>query len=415
MRGGTPNGLASPTPERKSLSVQTQRPIHASPSNPFYCGSNCGNGTPDLALEIFELPLFRFLPVLALTTLMACASSYDRTAVTPTAETYENFYPVAAAAEVRSFQDGGEENLASYQQSMETVVRQVPKGRGLNILALSGGGQHGAYGAGVLNGWSQTGKRPDFDIVTGISTGALIAPFAFLGTEYDTNLKRFYTETSTRDVAQLDLAGALFGRGFLGKTTPLRKAIQTELSDELIRKIAEEHTKGRRLIVGTTNIDAERPVLWDIGAMATLDTPKSRTLIRDVILASAAIPVVFEPVTLEVTDGNETREELHVDGGLTREIFAYPAEVRLGPILRKAGLAGRKNRLWLIHNKTLEPTFNPLPGNATAVAGRAFEMLIRSQSIGNIQEAVFLAKTRWVTSQPDIHPERVHHKADRSL
>lgn len=324
--------------------------------------------------------------------LSACAGSYDRAKVTPTAETYESFYPVGATKAVREFEDDGQENLETLENDMRKTLAQVPRGQGLNVLALSGGGQHGAYGAGVLKGWTKAGTRPPFDIVTGISTGALIAPFAFLGSEYDGRLERFYTQTSTRNVVSLNVTGALFGRGFLARTVPLRAAIEAELSDDLIALIAAEHRKGRRLLIGTTNIDAGRPVLWDIGEMAQIDTSQARALIRDVILASAAIPVVFDPVTIKVTDGKVVREELHVDGGLTREIFAYPYEIRMGSLLRWAGLANQKNRIWLIHNKQLESTFEPLPGNATAVAGRAFEMLIRSQSIGNITSVLSLAK-----------------------
>jgi Patatin-like phospholipase len=344
--------------------------------------------------------------------LVACASSYDRTNVTPTAETYERFYPSAASSDVRQFEDGGREALVTLQEYLKPTLAQVPRGRGLNILALSGGGQHGAYGAGVLNGWTTSGKRPDFDIVTGISTGSLIAPFAFLGSGYDARLKRFYTQTTTRDVARLDVAGAIFGRGFLGKTTPLRAAIERELTDDLITAIGAEHRKGRRLLVGTTNIDAERPVLWDIGQMAQIETPQARALIRDVILASAAIPVVFPPITIEVTDGDIRREELHVDGGLTREVFVYPPGLPMGQMLRQAGLSGRDNTIWLIHNKTLEPSFEPLPGNATAVADRAFEMLIRSQSIGNIESILSLAKRDGLGANITYIPRDFTHKPD---
>lgn len=357
------------------------------------------------------MPGFRFALSLTLSlVLVSCASSYDRTNVTPTAETYEQFYPSAASADVRQFEDGGREALVTLQEQLQPTLAQVPGGRGLNILALSGGGQHGAYGAGVLNGWTASGQRPDFDVVTGISTGALIAPFAFLGPDYDARLKRFYTQTTTRDVARLDVAGAIFGRGFLGKTTPLRAAIERELSDGLIAAIGAEHRKGRRLLVGTTNIDAERPVLWNIGQMAQIETPQARALIRDVILASAAIPVVFPPITIEVTDGNIRREELHVDGGLTREVFVYPPGLPMGRMLRQAGLSGRRNTIWLIHNKTLEPSFEPLPGNATAVADRAFEMLIRSQSLGNIESILSLAKRDGLRANITYIPREFAHK-----
>lgn len=344
--------------------------------------------------------------------LTACAASYDRTELTPTAKTYETFLPVGTNADSRYFEDDSGARLADLDSEMRKTLAQVPKGRGLNILALSGGGQHGAYGAGVLNGWSDTGTRPSFDVVTGISTGALIAPFAFLGPEYDSSLKRFYTATATRDVVRLDLTGAVFGRGFLTKATPLKQAIQQELTDDLIRKVAEEHRKGRQLLIGTTNIDAERPVIWNIGAIAQSDTPQARELIHDVILASASIPVVFQPVTIDVTNGEIVREELHVDGGLTREIFAYPYELQMRQLLRSAGLSNRNNRIWLIHNKKLEPTFDPLPGNATAVANRAFEMLIRSQSLGNIDSILALANRDGLRANITYIPKEFLTKPD---
>ncbi|WP_170415592.1 patatin-like phospholipase family protein [Ruegeria atlantica] len=338
------------------------------------------------------MPSYKICVVFALALMLtACAGSYSRTALAPTAENYESFLPVGVTSDSRYFEDDSHDRLASLNRDMRKTLAQVPNGRGLNVLALSGGGQHGAFGAGVLNGWSETGTRPTFDVVTGISTGAIIAPFAFLGSDYDGPLKRFYTETATRDVVRLDVSGAVFGRGFLTKATPLKAAIRQELTDDLIRKIAEQHRQGRQLLIGTTNIDAERPVLWNIGAMAQTDTPQARDLIRNVILASASIPVVFQPVTIKVTNGEVRREELHVDGGLTREIFAYPYELQMRQLLRAAGLSNRKNRIWLIHNKKLEPTFDPLPGNATAVANRAFEMLIRSQSLGNIESILVLS------------------------
>lgn len=279
------------------------------------------------------------------------------------------------------------------------------------------GGQHGAYGAGVLNGWTASGNRPKFDIVTGISTGALIAPFAFLGPEYDDRIERFYTQSTTRDVVRLDLGGALFGKGFLAKTTPLRAAIERELSDDVINKIAQEHAKGRRLFVGTTNIDAERPVTWDVGAIAMIGNEESRQLIRQVVLASASIPVVFEPVSIPVTDGDILREELHVDGGLTREVFAYPHGIEMRKLLKRSGLSGRQNRIWVIHNKKLEAHYTPQAENATAVAHRAFELLIRAQSIGDIERIVeqgardgLVTNLTWIPVEFDVQPEEAFDK-----
>ncbi|WP_170423683.1 patatin-like phospholipase family protein [Ruegeria arenilitoris] len=359
------------------------------------------------------MPSFKtYLSVVLVLALTACAGSYDRTDLTPTAENYETFLPVGAGMDSRYFEDDSRDQLTALKAEMRKTLAQVPRGRGLDILALSGGGQHGAYGAGVLNGWTDTGTRPTFDVVTGISTGALIAPFAFLGSDYDDRLQRFYTETATRDVVRLNLPGAVFGRGFLTKATPLKEAIRQELTDDLIRKIAEQHRKGRQLLIGTTNIDAERPVLWNIGAIAQSDTPKARELIRDVILASASIPVVFQPVSIEITNGEVQREELHVDGGLTREIFAYPHDLQMRQLLRAAGLSNQKNRIWLIHNKKLEPTFDPLPGNATAVANRAFEMLIRSQSLGNIESILALSNRDGFQANITYIPKEFQTKPD---
>ena len=166
------------------------------------------------------------------------------------------------------------------------------------------------------------------------------------------------------------------------------------------------------MLIGTTNIDAERPVLWNIGAIAQSDTPKARDLIREVILASASIPVIFQPGPIDVTNGEVQREELHVDGGLTREIFAYPHDLQMRQLLREAGLSNQKNRIWLIHNKKLEPTFDPLPGNATAVASRAFEMLIRSQSLGNIESILALANRDGFQANITYIPKEFQTKPD---
>lgn len=347
----------------------------------------------------------------------ACEASYPRDEIAPPADRYEQFYPAGADQDVREYEDEFSQSNPARIASYRAALTQVPRTRGVNILALSGGGQHGAYGAGVLNGWTASGNRPKFDIVTGISTGALIAPFAFLGPEYDDRIERFYTQSTTRDVVRLDLGGALFGKGFLAKTTPLRAAIERELSDDVINKIAQEHAKGRRLFVGTTNIDAERPVTWDIGAIAMIGTEESRQLIRQVVLASASIPVVFEPVSISVTDGDILREELHVDGGLTREVFAYPHGIEMRKLLSRAGLSGRQNRIWVIHNKKLEAHYAPQAENATAVAQRAFELLIRAQSIGDIERIVeqgardgLVTNLTWIPVEFDVQPEEAFDK-----
>src|SRR5215471_2017456 len=202
--------------------------------------------------------------------------------------------------------------------------------RGINatryFLAISGGGDDGAFGAGLLVGWSDRGDRPEFDVVTGVSTGSLSAPFVFLGRAYDPQLKAVYTETNANDVFQKNapLISALTGDS-LTSNAPLRAMIARRLDDEMVRKIAEEYSKGRLLFILTTNLDQARPVIWNIGAIASSGNPKARDLIIDVLLASASIPAVFPPVTLD----GERHQEMHVDGGTVAQAFLYPPSVSL--------------------------------------------------------------------------------------
>ena len=317
---------------------------------------------------------------------------HDRTSEAPPADRYEEFQPIGAEWWMRIYEDASDEEFRRLIAYYEAQSGEWPHARdGLNILALSGGGQDGAFGAGVLHGWSESGKRPDFDMVTGISTGALIAPFAFLGANYDDQLKQLYTETSTRDIANFDVAGAVFGSGYLASTKPMANAIREHLTPEVLRAIAEESRKGRSLLIGTTNIDAERPVLWDIGTIAEQETPEAFQLIRRVVQASASIPIAFEPVRIPVTDGETIRKELHVDGGLTREIFVYPAALDMRRVLRQVGASGRNNTIWLLHNKRLERRYEAQDTRLLKLGDRTFEMLIRSQSLGNIDTILSLA------------------------
>ncbi len=196
-----------------------------------------------------------------------------------------------------------------------------------NILVLSGGGSLGAYTAGLLVGWSASGTRPTFDVVTGVSTGALIAPFAFLGPEFDPLLRREYTTVTNDDIyTRRGPVRALFSESF-ADNAPLRRRIECLVTFDRIKRVAEEHAKGRRLYVGTTNIDTKRLVVWDLGAIAARGTPEARELIIDVMLASAAAPAFFPPTRLTVDIDGVPYEELHVDGGVTRSMFFRPPYV----------------------------------------------------------------------------------------
>ena len=336
-----------------------------------------------MPLKLFPLVLIIFLA--------ACAGR-DRSSDAPPEATYKSFYPVGFP-EVRII---GTASPDVYINEVEGILkggRVIGKsGSGLDILALSSGGADGAFGAGIMNGWTASGKRPKFDIVTGVSTGSLIAPFAFLGPEYDANITRLYTETKTSDLVQPKFFSGIVNGQSLFNTRRLRDVIKRELTDDLIDRIGDEYLTGRRLYVGTTHLDAAEPVIWNIGKIANYRSPAARKLVRDVLWASAAIPIAFTPVTFTVTDGQTTHTELHVDGGVTKEVFVYTPEVPMRTIIRKLGLSQRKNRIWLIYNDKLLPEYEPQRTGLLSLAERTIETLVKAQSIGDIKEVGALAK-----------------------
>jgi predicted acylesterase/phospholipase RssA len=220
------------------------------------------------------------------------------------------------------------ESLAAHTQGGAAIPVAVSSARQpFNVLVLSGGGAYGAFSAGVLAGWTESGTRPSFDVVTGVSTGALVATLAFLGPEYDPFLKRFYTTVTDKDVyARKSDIAALFSDSFR-ESKPLAKLIDAVVDSKLLKAIAAEHAKGRRLYVGTTHLDARRLVVWDMGEIAARGTPLNLGLFRQVLLASASIPGFFPPVPIHVEVDGKPSEELHVDGGVTASVFFRPPHV----------------------------------------------------------------------------------------
>ncbi|MCI0700322.1 MAG: patatin-like phospholipase family protein, partial [Planctomycetia bacterium] len=216
-----------------------------------------------------------------------------------------------------------DELLAFANQARAARKPAVPSPR-KSILVVSGGGAYGAYSAGVLVGWTATGTRPEFDVVTGVSTGALLGAFAFLGPEFDWELQKYYTTIRDEDIyRQRKLLPSLLSES-LADSAPLAKLIREVATDDRIRRVGIEHQKGRRFYVGTSDIDARRGFVWDMGAIAARDTPEDRELFRAVLLASAAIPGFFPPVRIPVTVDGKRYVERHVDGGTTSSMFFAP-------------------------------------------------------------------------------------------
>lgn len=256
-------------------------------------------------------------------------------------------------------------------------------GREMHFLAISGGGANGAFAAGLLNGWSDEGSRPEFNVVTGISTGALIAPFAFLGSEYDRYLERFYTQYGTEDlVTEQGLIRSFFFRDAAYDTAPLRARLAEYIDEEIMAAIAAERRNGRLLLIGTTNLDAGRPVIWDVGAIADSGKPGALNLIRDVVLASASIPIAFPPVLIEVEANGEIYDEMHTDGGVSRQAFLFQLS-SAEDTFENLGIVGKGNA-YLIRNSKLEPTWQPVERSMLAIAGRSAGSLVYTQGAGDL-------------------------------
>ena len=223
----------------------------------------------------------------------------------------------------------------------------------MNYLAVSGGGDNGAFGAGLMNGWTETGTRPEFKMVTGVSTGALIAPFAFLGSDYDATLREVYTTMTPEKVYRArGISAALFDDA-MADTTPLSQVIAGYADQKMFDAIAREYQKGRLLMIGTTDLDAQRPVIWNIGALAASGHPGALDLFRKILRASAAIPGAFQPVLIDVEIDGHKYQEMHVDGGAIAQLFLYPASIDLS----KSGVR-RVRHAYIIRNARLDPDYS---------------------------------------------------------
>jgi len=205
-----------------------------------------------------------------------------------------------------------------------------------HFLALSGGGDDGAFGAGLLCGWSDAGTIPSFKLVTGVSTGAMIAPLAFLGRPYNEKLRALFTTIGPEHILEKrGLFGAIFGEA-LADTTPLFQTISRYVDPQMLADIGREYNKGRLLLIGTTSLDEQRPVIWNIGAIATSGQPGALELVRKILLASASIPGAFPPVLIDVEAGGRRYQEMNVDGGAVVQTFLYPPDIGLRVNLRSA-------------------------------------------------------------------------------
>lgn len=286
-----------------------------------------------------------------------------------------------------------------------------------NFLALSGGGGDGAFGAGILCGWTEAGNRPRFKLVTGISTGALIAPFAFLGSEYDAKLKKAYTTISDDDVYKVpSILKLIINLGRIeaaASTEPLAELLERLVDDQMIQAIAAEHKKGRRLLVGTTQLDAQRLVIWNMGAIAASGHPDAPKLFRQVLRASASIPVAFQPVYLKVKAGGGEYDEMHVDGGVRAEVMLYEEALNLFTARKKLRrhIPQRPRKLYIIRNAQVYPKYEKVKPHIAKIGSRAIGSLTKYQGVGDLYRIYVLAQRDKIDYNlafipADFHPPR---------
>lgn len=285
--------------------------------------------------------------------------------------------PTSGDAEIPGFEgvrltvEEAEESLKSAADSL-SLPKVLLQREDFNILAISGGAAGGAFGAGALVGLTAAGQRPDFAIVTGVSTGALIAPFAFLGPEWDDKLRDAYTGGYAAKLLSIGGLSGNFGGVF--KSEQLERLVAPFLKEDMLEAVAARHAQGRRLLVATTDLDSQRTVIWNMGEIASVGGPAALRLFRDVLVASASLPGLFPPRRIAVEYEGEAYEEMHVDGGVATPLFVMPEAM-----LRWKNLRHRlqRSRIYVIVNTVLEQAPRTTPNNVPAILIRSFDTMLR--------------------------------------
>lgn len=276
----------------------------------------------------------------------------------------------------------------------------------LTILALSGGGANGAYGAGLIVGWTEHGDRPSFDIVTGVSTGALAAPFAFLGPEWDPQLRHAYTGGgATNLLSWRSFAGFLYPSLFSSKV--LRDLVNDNVTPELLRAVAREHAKGRRLLVATTDLDSEQTVIWDMGLLATQGDENARALFKEVLVASASIPGVFPPVLIAgLQPDNTVAMEMHVDGGVNAPFLAIPEPLLLWT-RDQTGAGTAPSALYVVVNGQVGRNDGVTPGRLTGILLRTYDAMSKASLRTHLTATAAFARRNGMTMSLSAIPDNV--------
>ncbi|RZJ77075.1 MAG: phospholipase, partial [Brevundimonas sp.] len=286
--------------------------------------------------------------------------------------------------------DAAREARSSYRLQLDDPDRRLawrdamigaataPTDASFDLLALSGGGADGAYGAGVLVGWGQSGDRPVFEVVTGVSTGALMAPFAFIGAEGDAELQAAFVDGRSSGLLRNRGVMAFYGPGLFDQR-PIRNLVEQSTSPSVVEAVARAHRQGRRLYVATTSLDSQSQTVWDMGALAASDLPDRRARFVDILIASSCIPGVFPPVALPLDDAGRVTE-LHADGRTTHNFFVAPEEALLETDL----FGDAPGHVWIVINGRPEGRYITTAPSGLSVAARGLDAMMKASTRLNL-------------------------------
>ncbi len=281
---------------------------------------------------------------------------------------------IAGYGEIRSYLDA---RLDEFPRNAQDWAPATGPGA-FDVLMISGGGSGGAFSVGVLSAWSAAQTRPEFDVVTGVSTGALIAPLAFLGSAYDDTLVHLYTSGVANDLARSKSLGGLLGSSLLS-AEPLTRMVERFITPAVLEQVAAEHRKGRRLFALTTNLDTQRAVIWNMGAIASSGRPDSLKLFQNILVASASIPGVYPAVMIEAGSGGRHFKEMHSDGGSASQILMLP-QILLTSGKSLVPAKRHSVNFYVIVNNALMPEFGTTPDRTLSVIARAYTIFVKSQT-----------------------------------
>ncbi len=327
-------------------------------------------------LKTRKLIQCKYCVLISLLLLSACSTAPERNATIDS----ESMNPLNVSG--LRFWDDHISKVENYDvfREIDALINNKTETDVVNHLALSGGGVNGAFSAGILNAWTEQGTRPKFDVVTGVSTGALVSVFAYLGSDYDEDLKHYYTETTIDEMFKRNSILKLVSRKAFVDTSGFEQKVRNAINLDMIEKIAIEREKGRILLISTTNLDNEKMAVWDVGRIAELRSLEAQRLVQDIIIASSSIPGAFPAKLIHLDSEKGSFDELHVDGGVSRQVFLIPQWMH-----NRVNVSPLKQNVYVIRNGSLKPRFSEVGNSISSVSARSVSTLTRRQGIADVE------------------------------